>query len=92
MIINDTSKDKILDDLMERIVACQDKYRNEWHWLGVKGRNELRERIAKLTMNYNMIIEKRYNASNHEMLRPLHVPGPQSEAEIRELMELIDST
>ena len=90
MIIDDTSKDKILDDLMERIVVCQNKYHNDWHWLGKKGRNELRERIGKLTMNYNMIIEKRYNKSNHKMLRPLHVPGPQPEEEVRELMRLID--
>jgi len=91
MIVDDKSKDETLDKLMDNIVVCQKKYHDEWHWLGKKGRAELREKIAKLSMNYNTIVEKRCNRANHKMLRPLHVPGPQPEEEVQELMELIDS-
>jgi hypothetical protein len=92
LIVDDKSKDAVLDEIMVKIVQAQKKYHDEWHWLGPKKRAELRETINKMSMNYNMLVVKRYNKSNQSMRRNLHVPGPMPEAEKLALLQLIEST
>jgi len=89
LVVDDKSKDEILDGLMASIHKTQVEYCDNLD------NNEkkvfLKERLDRLTMLYNAQIDKRVNRANSYMLRPLHVPGPQPEEEVRELMELIDS-
>lgn len=91
MNINDTSKDQVLDDLLANINKAQLFLTDNYYSLNENGMRDVKEKIRKLTLLYNQMIEKRVNRANSYMLRPLKVPGPQSEEEKRKLLELIDS-
>ena len=89
MIVDDKSKDLVLDELMANIHKVQVEYCNNLD--NKEKKKELKDKLSRLTFLYNGLIEKKMNRANSYMLRPLHVPGRQSEEEVRQLMELIDS-
>jgi hypothetical protein len=92
LIVDDKSKDEVLDKIMERIVELQKEYHDKRGWLGWERRAAIREEIAKHAMNYNTIVVKRANRAEPNKLPSLYKPGPQSELENTLLLSLIDST
>lgn len=92
LIIDDKSKDEVLDKIMDNIILLQNQYLKDWHWLGPEKRAEIRETISKHTMNYNTIVVKRANKAQRNLLPSLYQPGPQPLSEKIALLELIDST
>lgn len=92
LIVDDKSKDEVLDKIMDRIIVLQKEYHDKRGWLGWERRAAIREEITKHALNYNTIVVKRANKSAPNRLKPLYQPGPQSEAEKLELMQLIEST
>lgn len=92
LVVDDKSKDEVLDKIMERIIFLQNEYLKMWHWLGPVSRAAIREAIAKHAMNYNTIVMKRANKSAPNRLKPLYQPGPMPEAEKLKLIQLIEST
>lgn len=89
LVVDDKSKDEVLDKIMEKIVALQNEYHNQRGWMGYERRHEIRETIAKHRMNYNTIVVKRANKSTP--VKSLYQPIPQSDKEKAELLELIES-
>jgi hypothetical protein len=92
LVIDDKSKDEVLDKIMERIVILQKEYHDKRGWLGWEQRAAIREEIAKHAMNYNTIVVKRADRAQPNKAKPLYQPGPQSESEKLALLQLIEST
>lgn len=89
LVIDDKSKDIVLDELMGNINKAQAAYLANMNEPEVKAK--YRDLLARLTMVYNQIIDKKISKLNGSMRRNLHVPGPQSELEKKNLFELIES-
>jgi hypothetical protein len=92
LIVDDKSKDEVLDKIMERIVILQKEYHSKRGWLGTEQRAKIREDIARHAMNYNTIVTKRADRADPNRSKPLYQPGPMPEAEKLALLQLIEST
>jgi hypothetical protein len=92
LIVDDKSKDEVLDKIMEKIVTLQKEYHDKRGWLGSEQRKQIREDIARHAMNYNTIITKRSQRAEPNRKKPLYQPGPMPEAEKLALLQLIEST
>jgi hypothetical protein len=92
LIVDDKSKDEVLDGLIESIHKLQIHYYKERGWMGTPQREEYRTKIAKLTMAYNMVLQKRIDRADPHRIKSLKVPGPMGEAEKLALLQLIEST
>jgi hypothetical protein len=91
LVVDDKSKDEVLDKIMDKIILLQKEYHDKRGWLGWERRAAIREEIAKHAMNYNSIIVKRSDRAAPNRLPSLYQPGPQSELEKQLLLSLIDS-
>jgi hypothetical protein len=91
LIVDDKSKDEVLDKIMDRIIVLQKEYHDKRGWLGWERRAAIREEIAKHALNYNTIIVKRANKAEPNRRPSLYQPGPMPEAEKLKLLQLIES-
>jgi hypothetical protein len=89
LIVDDKSKDEVLDGLMASIHKTQIEYCNN---LEGPRKQELRERLDQLTFSYNMMLDKRITRAQSNRQKSLCQPGSQSESEKLALLQLIEST
>ena len=90
LVVDDTSKDKDIDDATTNIELKKQSLLDNWVWLSSAQRTEKKQQIKMMEMNREHLVNAKIGKTTVRK-RSLYDPIPLTEEEKAALMRLIDS-